>query len=174
MKQPVYIRKRQFKTAKSRYLETILQAIGQAGAAGYKSHIDTLFAMSHEIMGLTEKGQSDTMQTGAAKSGMKTEGNTMKIYFYTMPDYDGILIAHKNRWISFTDSSKIDGMYCDSENAEQIAENLHTAWKTGSFSETDFNDWTNDAQYTSNPAKSMTTGTNVKRFLESCETYREI
>ncbi len=75
-----YRRKRQFKTAKDRYLETILQAMGLAGVAGYKSHVDTLFTMSHEIMGLTEAGKNDTMQAGAAKSGMKTEGNAMKKY----------------------------------------------------------------------------------------------
>ena len=75
-----YIRKRQFKPAKSRYLETILQAIGQAGAAGYKSHIDTLFAMSHEIMGLTSPAKSDTMQSGAGTTGTnRNGGKTMKI-----------------------------------------------------------------------------------------------
>lgn len=50
-------RRRQFKTAKSRYLETILQAIGQAGAAGYKHHVNTLFAMSHEIMRLSDNNK---------------------------------------------------------------------------------------------------------------------
>ena len=73
-------RRRQYKTAKDRYLETVLQAMGLAGAVGYKSHVDTLFSMSHEIMGLTSPVKSDTMQAGAAKSGMKTEGNAMKKY----------------------------------------------------------------------------------------------
>lgn len=67
-------RKRQYKTAKDRYLESILQAIGLAGAAGYKSHVDTLFSMSHEIMGLTIPTKNDTMRQDPQKAANRTEG----------------------------------------------------------------------------------------------------
>ena len=117
-------RRRQFKTAKARYLETILQAIGQAGAAGYKSHVDTLFTMSHEIMGLTSPAKSDTMQTGAAKSGMKTEGNAMKlkVYYYENNGYNGILLVYGKRFISYDE--RIDGINVTRENIPRIVRNF--------------------------------------------------
>lgn len=98
----------------------------------------------------------------------------MKIYFYETNGYDGILIAHAGKWVSFTNSDKIDGMYCNADNAAQIAANLRNGWENGGFDSNDFRDWHENAGYRSNPANSVTAGTNPAAFLSECENYREI
>ena len=94
----------------------------------------------------------------------------MKGYFYKTNGYDGILITNGNKWISFTDSEKIDGLYCEEENAMQIGENFKRGIADGGFDEYEFNDW-----YENTGAGTRhTSGTGVKKFLSGCESYYQI
>ena len=94
----------------------------------------------------------------------------MKGYFYKTNGYEGILITNGNKWISFTDSEKIDGLYCGEENAMKIGENFKQGIADGGFDDYEFNDWYENT----GAGTSQTSGTGVKKFLNECETYYRI
>ena len=97
----------------------------------------------------------------------------MKIYWYKTNGGDGLLLAHRSKWIDIY-GGDIDGMAVCEENAKKHADAFRAAWKDGGFTEIDFNDWYNDAKCRSNPPKYTNSGTNPKKFLENCESYVEL
>ena len=113
-----------------KYITALLDAIGAAALLGLETEKRQLFEMSRNAMGLTSPAKSDTMQSGAEKTGTnRNGGKTMKRYEEAanykeagITSYGEILADCKE--IARTDSELRDSMIEQCGSIEEYAREI--------------------------------------------------